>query len=195
MYKLTLTLLNFVLLFAANAQAAVFYAGGEIVRITDVSISANHAPWGGPATRVFDVDIVFGTFADAYGSGGLPTGWDFDSQGMATAATYGLADALVAGGAPGSAPFLGDRDELFVPYFIGDVGSATNPCSGCTASRSTYFWGTPPAWRPGTYTPIYSTSEVQAWALFTPVATVPVPAAVWLFGSGLMVLLGLARRL
>ena len=35
---------------------------------------------------------------------------------------------------------------------------------------------------------------VVTWIRFTPVSSVPVPAAVWLFGSGLLGLVGLARR-
>jgi hypothetical protein len=36
--------------------------------------------------------------------------------------------------------------------------------------------------------------EERTWATFTPAAAVPVPAAVWLFGSGLLGLIGIARR-
>jgi hypothetical protein len=38
------------------------------------------------------------------------------------------------------------------------------------------------------------TAEERTWATFTPAAAVPVPAAVWLFGSGLLGLIGIARR-
>ncbi len=37
-------------------------------------------------------------------------------------------------------------------------------------------------------------TEVRTYATFTPAAVVPVPAAVWLFGSGLLGLIGIARR-
>ena len=37
-------------------------------------------------------------------------------------------------------------------------------------------------------------SEVQIYADFTPTTVVPIPAAVWLFGSGLLGLIGVARR-
>ena len=37
-------------------------------------------------------------------------------------------------------------------------------------------------------------TEVRTYATFTPAAAVPVPAAVWLFGSGLLGLIGIARR-
>jgi hypothetical protein len=36
--------------------------------------------------------------------------------------------------------------------------------------------------------------EERTWATFTPAAAVPVPAAVWLFGSGLLGLIGIAKR-
>ncbi|MGB5395979.1 MAG: VPLPA-CTERM sorting domain-containing protein [Gammaproteobacteria bacterium] len=196
MKKISLVLTNFVLLFAASSQAAVFYSGGEITRITDVSITANYAPWAPTFTRVFDVDIVVGTFADAYASGGLPPGWETNSQnlGLATAATYGLADALIAGGAPVTAYFLGGNEELYVPFFVGDVSSSSGTCFGCVQSRTTYAWSTPVEWRPATYTAVDPGSTVRAWALFTPVSNVPVPAAAWLFSSGLIGLIGVARR-
>ncbi len=36
--------------------------------------------------------------------------------------------------------------------------------------------------------------DVQVWAVFSNTAVVPVPAAVWLFSSGLLGLIGIARR-
>jgi hypothetical protein len=197
MQKISLVLASFVLLFAANSQASVFYSSGDIARITDVSITANYAPWAPAFMAVFDVDIVVGTYADVYANGGLPPGWETNSQnlGLATAATYGLADALIAGGAPVTASFLGGNEELYVPFFVGDVSSSSGTCFGCVQSRTTYAWSTPVEWRPAAYTAVDPGDTVRAWALFTPVASVvPVPAAFWLFGSGLIGLVVVARR-
>ena len=37
-------------------------------------------------------------------------------------------------------------------------------------------------------------TDLQVYAVWSPSAVVPVPAAVWLFGSGLLGLIGMARR-
>lgn len=73
--------------------------------------------------------------------------------------------------------------------------SGTECGSNCAYA---FFWGGPGGGAQGTWTKDlnpHPASSVLAWAVRSgDVAAVPVPVAGWLFGSGLMGLLGLARR-
>jgi hypothetical protein len=76
---------------------------------------------------------------------------------------------------------------LFEPYWYGDVSTQD-------ATKSWYF-----NTHYGLQRRALNTYELVAWAVHdgdigTALATVPVPAALWLFGAGLLGLVGIARK-
>ena len=80
-----------------------------------------------------------------------------------------------------------------------DLALFTNIQLGAYWSSTVYAANSDYAWRFGFHDgyqgPIGKAAPSFAWAVRTgDVATVPLPAAVWLFGSGLLGLIGMARR-
>ena len=80
-----------------------------------------------------------------------------------------------------------------------NVDQFINLQSGAYWSGTEYVTDTNNAWlfhmRYGLQDNNFKTNTFYAWAVFTgDVSAVPVPAAVWLFGSGLLALVGVARR-
>jgi hypothetical protein len=83
-------------------------------------------------------------------------------------------------------PF-GHNHRLFTPIsralnssFIYDF---SDPCGGLNADAGYFIWNCNSWWE----------DRVFAFAQFTPSA-VPVPAAVWLFGTGILGLIGFSKR-
>lgn len=105
---------------------------------------------------------------------------------------------------------LGDKayfDTLGFPqagYGLTNTGPFSNLLTSLYWSATEYAPNTNYAWGLGTDVGLQNpfnktTTNAHAWAIHSgdvgaAVATVPVPAAVWLFGSGLLGLIGVARR-
>lgn len=199
MNKITTLTGILVLAFTVSAEATVIYAGGQISQITDVAVTAVNADWGStgpsdPRTVHFNVDFVYGTYVDVFGGSALPPGWQITSLGLATAATYGLADALA--GTSATDVFAGGNGEPWVPFYVGEIFSATGYCANCVQARGVFYWPSPHTvgWFPDLSTPRIQLDESRTWAIFSEVTAVPVPAAIWLMATGLISLISIARR-
>ena len=161
-------LITLVMLFstAANAATLIYSSPGVVTAIGDLDIDG----------ELYNVDfqsVAFGTF------GGLIEFWVTEAQSIA--AVDAINDVLNAGGAPALDNLGVVRELCFGPcYYVwgGDIRIGT---TGIRIS--------------GDYINVgdglgYHEAYITAWTD----AAVPVPAAVWLFGSGLIGLVGLARR-
>jgi hypothetical protein len=141
---------------------------------------------------LYNVDFERTTANDIYGK--RPRTFDFDKLSDAEAANDAIIKALIA---HSSAPLIGS-DVLLVGDDFGILGN--------TSRQYNIGWSdlNPPATDgirgvAGTYLAEWTNSgsrnrsfdEIVFYADFSPV---PVPAAVWLFGSGLLGLIGVARR-
>lgn len=178
------------LLIAGAARASViatFNTAGDWTGLQNLDIL------GG----VYNVEFRHGTVLDAYGN---PPVFTFSTPAQADVASFALANyrlnniplptspqdpntTLAEGCGASSCAFL-------VPYDIDTVIYGSSMDVYWEQFDNQYHVGGSPA---GAIRIDHDTSAglFSVWAVFTPV---PVPAAVWLFGSGLLCLLGVARR-
>ena len=137
---------------------------------------------------IYDVQVVVDTGANVFGSptspSPLPTFWG-DQAGAAAAVTALVTALNSAGGIEGATGVAGSRYWIDVPW--GTSNFAGLPLNVEFASVSGTNWVNSGQGACG----FVPGCDVEGWALFTPV--VPVPAAVWLFGSALGVM-GWMRR-
>ena len=144
---------------------------------------------------IYNVEFKDGTYQDVFGSG-PPDG---PNNYLASLALLSAFDD----------PALSDWDSHATGYTVIGIdsppGSAeqwrlVSPFGLIGDDVSTYVY------KDGVYTdsvestffPLvvdFGDSALFVWADWTPVAPVPVPAAIWLFGSGLVGLIGVARRM
>lgn len=199
MNKIISLISTLMLLLSATVEAAVIYTGGQISRVTDVAVTAVNAEWGStgpgdPRTAHFNVDFFYGTYPDVFGGSALPVGWEFTSNSLATAGTYGLADAM--DGVPGSDVFVGGMGEALLAYHVGEVSGSAGYCANCASARSVYFWPSPHTvgWAEGAYTSTTQPDALRTWAVYTQVSAVPLPATAWLMAPGFLMLIRFARR-
>jgi hypothetical protein len=199
-----------VILGSGSASAAVVYdADGDIESLTGVDVTISGV------TTTYDVHYVFGTFdAVTTSSLGLSASWPYNVPtptgpfNWMSAYINAIADELDAQGV-GDAQFTnGTSDGFgsvngFVPYDFGTLttGSGTFGCTTCVQARGVWWTNSASGWSAdGANSYILTTSSEAflgpevTWAVFIPTPPVPVPAAVWLFGSGLIGLVGVARR-
>ena len=170
---------------AVTAQAAtVIRADGDENR----AIGIDGLIVGG---NIYDVTFVF---QEGAGPGGLYPPFDFSEPNNASEAVEAVVTALNgAGGAPitgvgqGSDEFHVGYDFEFDGIFnrvstaFGEVEVTENPTNAVWSSS-------------GFSSPSPRANITESYADFEFVAPVPVPAAVWLFGSALLALVGSARR-
>lgn len=191
----------------ASPQAAVMYdIAGDLSGITGVAVTAVNAAWGStgpadPVTRMFDVEFRYGTYPSVFGGSGLPLAWELDSAGLATAAMYGLVEAIDNAGIPGTQRFAGASAEALIPYFVGIVPSATSGCTTpCAASRWVFYWDLIGSWQESIGTYFVFPDEMRSWALFTPARIegpgngVPEPNGLALLLAALLPMAWLRRR-
>jgi hypothetical protein len=136
---------------------------------------------------IYDVAIVVDTGANVFGSpttpSPVPTFWG--NQAGASAAVTAIVNALnTEGGIAGATGVAGSRYWIDIPWGYNglefDVEFADHYLSTSWLNSGIGSCG----FREG--------CTAEGWALFTPV--VPVPAAVWLFGSALGVMGWLRRK-
>ena len=186
--KLTMAIAGILFLIGiSSAQAAnvILDQNDYVIRVENLELNFDYDALDG----FYNVDFITGVGAGIYGSD--PAEFDFFPAEENSFAMIQLNNALnLADTVPVGAGSIGS-DQYFIPAIeynfplppidiwgaFGAENSAgfwdaceTNCLSGITAMRP---------------------DDVYTFAKFSPV---PVPAAVWLFGSGLLGLIGIARR-
>lgn len=173
-----------------------------------ITLSPN--PAGAPAGSSFVVTVDGAGFTEGAGGtvgGGLLISWDpniIELQPIAPlTAPYG--------GGLDTSLFNGDQFFALPPVLDNDVGTlefSTTSFFGDPSATPSIAALTFNALLPGTFDALIDVSVFDVWAdldsnfITTPVSVgttivvsaIPVPAAVWLFGSGLLGLVGIARR-
>ncbi len=159
--------------FITGGTKVMFWAGGR---------------WkDGLSNNVISTDVPFTTknAIDAFSDSGLPNFISLANTDVFKAATVGLTESWVV-----DIP-AGNTAHFINPNTNGFVGSVQLGVDGLfTHSNSDFFTGV-------------NSYALSSWRLDTDgtltygvpaVSAVPIPAAVWLFGSGLLGLVGVARR-
>lgn len=163
--------------FAATLQIS----GGTLTGATGVNVNGSY----------YDVSFVDGSCNSLF-SGCINSAFTFNTIGDATAAAQALLSQVLLGAfddrsantrgcnAGGSCSILTPYNHT-LPY---DLSAMTTYNAAIEASDQVFG---------SSITPTISTtaSPTQVFAVWTPV---PVPAAAWLFGSGMLALAGLGRR-
>lgn len=130
-----------------------------------------------------DGDGIFGEVGDTSVFNAQPTFWG-DATGAANAAT---AITAYLGTADWTSSFL--TDKFFVPYEFAFGGPSIATYTDNNGALATDGLGITTIG--GASTDTMCCSSIGPYASFQ---AVPVPAAVWLFGSGLLGLIGISRR-
>ncbi len=142
----------------------------------------------------FDIEFLEGTCVDIFSGCDSPSDFDFNTQAGAQAAAAAILESVfvdIADGAPAN------FDTTDIDQIIGCVTDSCNfaiPYSPDYSNLVIVFNGTLEVDDRFNGAPAPVNGYGGPWVRFTPVSSVPVPAAVWLFGSGLLGLIGIARR-
>lgn len=170
---------------AAQAANVELDNDDNVIRVTNLELNFDDDALDG----FYNVDFITGVGSDIYGFN--PAEFDFFPAEENSAAIIQLNNTLnLAGTVPVGAGSIGS-DQYFVPAIefnfplppidIWGAFGAENLLGLWDACETNCLSGIT-AMRPG---------DVHTFAKFS---AVPVPAAVWLFGSGLLGLIGVARR-
>ncbi len=161
----------------SDVQTTVIFDGSGTNAIGIENLDLGGTLYDVAFTASVSADEVYGTFPGEY---------DFANINLAISAVNAVTELLNDEGADtvGEGEF---SESFFVGYF-----SSTPFGVESVTHREADFDGT---WdqNPITFTKPYNT-DPKVWADFTEASVVPVPAAAWLFGSGLLGLVGIARR-
>ena len=162
--------------------------GGQLLGATGVNVGGT----------LYDVSFVDGTCIDVFSGCDATSDFTFNSQSQAVAASQALLDQVFIDGVDGnfnSNPSLtegitGAWAYIYTNYEVG--GSILRGVYAYFDDNLIYdftnIYQTTPDHDTSTY-------AVHAWAVWSKSpSTIPVPAAVWLFGSGLIGLIGVARH-
>jgi hypothetical protein len=178
--------------FSFNSSGLAFAAS--------ISLQAIGDGMGGPGTLLLG-NMSFNWF----GNTGIPVSIVWDAQGLFEAinsGSLGVGSVITGGDIPASdnATFgsvsmpLGASPLATTTWNTTDIGLValgTNP-SGTLPLSDDGIAGSPMATSPfPAFNMNYDFTSLQVTSI---VSTVPVPAAVWLFGSGLLGLIGVAKR-
>ena len=166
---------------ASTAQATtVILEGNSVVRIEDLSVTDQFGD-----VTVYNVDFLTTTALSLYGPDLVPQLKDEDSMLGRIAVT----DALNANNPLPTAAGPANTDQFFIGAFQEETTMVA--VGGEFESRNPDEWD----WCRVDCLPfgvkVMLPEDVATYADFT---VVPVPAAVWLFGSGLLGLIGISRR-
>lgn len=167
-----------------------FCSAGDL-QIHDFTLQAVGDGSGGPGT------LIVGAYQwDWNGNDNVDTGIVFDAAGFLSAAVGGLGPGDSVSGT-GSLP--ASNDLAIMKYPIGPAALATTTYntdyqnSGIPAISGDDGIGGSPM-DSGPFQNLYFNLDIASMQVVIDTATVPVPATLWLFGSGLLGLLGIARR-
>jgi hypothetical protein len=182
------------------------------IGVTSSTLNVNIGDWFGVPAYIHDIAAVSmtGNIIDAQylgdwnGNNGMPAHVQWDATGLINAIGYGL---QVGDKLSGNSLYRDyNNDHVYDPseLLTANLGSATPYSDTLISGLGIPLQG---------YAPLAATSATQGFtagpftgvvAYFdigsgnsmyvTSVSAVPVPAAVWLFGSGLLGLMGMARR-
>ena len=133
----------------------------------------------------YNVEFVFDSARNLYGD--LPGIFPFPEGGLPP--TVGDANAAVNAALNGVPLVVTVGSVTSSNYFIGVESEPVGPV--VIHTNSSYASGD---WMLDDPAAVFDFDAVATYADFTLVSQVPVPAAVWLFGSGLLGLVGMARR-
>ena len=194
MIKKMLALVALFALSLPSNAATLDVQGGQLVGVNDLDLNGSLynvtfrastciAIWSGCDA---DADLDFQTSADALAAvNALAAAIDGSS--------YDDSPVLIAGI---TETFLG---RIFVPYEVGNTING-GPRRFLQVARLLNFQtGNFPADQTDTGATNFSDNDYGSlgggvWAQYDEITTVPVPAAVWLFGSAMLGLMGMARR-
>ncbi len=185
------------LLSASTAQAAtvVLDGSGNVIRVTNLELNLDNNAFDG----LYNVEFITGTGSLIFGT--EPANFPFPLAEDMLAATIQLNDALsgapvvpTGAGTVGAERYLVPAIEYDFP-FPADFPTVWAAATGQYFATAGGFWeqcqGGDDCLAGITVLP---PGGLATFATFTPAAVVPVPAAAWLFGSGLLGLIGIARR-
>ena len=170
---------------AIGGAATVLTSGDDLAyRIENLDVGGT----------LYNVNFVWETAENIYGSPPNPV-FDFPSESAADEARAAVNDALnVYNAALGAGETLvdlvgpQDRAQESSYFRIGFNFELPTTIRNIRGSWETVPF---PLWEEDPGTAIVDFRAIESWADFT---VVPVPAAVWLFGSGLVALGAIARR-
>ena len=192
--------------------ASLVYDTSTGVGSSGLSISINGTSFLGQPATFHDITmthqtgtnlITGGVLVDWNGNNNMPLHIEWDATGLLNAINYGLQAGHVLSGSDlyndANGNGVQDPGEFLIdiasatPYsdsLLSDPNNAQGPAPLAATSNSLGLDNTTPF--PGVrgYFDIGSGNSMHV----TSVSSVPVPAAVWLFGSGLLGLIGVARR-
>jgi hypothetical protein len=189
----TLAVLASLAIVPVTSQAAtVILDGTTVTGILDLDVDGT----------IYDVTFLKAFGADFYG----PTGssiFQFADSFEAEAASLAVTDTLnlYNNFNDPDADTVGDpsanllNDQFWIGY--GEfVPTGISPCApGDTCIETAHgSWTPSDVWKTEGQIEFLAYDDLRIWADFQGVSEVPVPAAAWLFGSGLLGLVGVARR-
>lgn len=164
----------------AEAATQIVYSGDYAIGINDLQVSS---------LGNYDVTFTFGTATDLFNATGSNVGdWDFPG-----AVTVG-ADALMAAQAirdtlnapdPNVQIINNTYTEYYIPFYRSSAGN--DNIGAWDGTWSDNQWNVDPA-----SSATISRYDQCLYAKFTPV---PIPGAVWLFGSGLIGIVSVRRKI
>jgi len=184
---------------------------GELIGSSTLNVTVND-PFLGATAIFYDMTLAYGGsgvvgnfFVDWNGNPDIPVQVDWDVAGLASAVVFGLQVGDTISGDQMSRDTNGDG--IADTVVINSLGSATPYADSLDYNPSIY-----PSFTPQGPAPMAATSlstgvpsgpfmGVRAYVdigsgnsmTVTSISAVPIPAALWLFGSGLLCLIGVAR--
>lgn len=204
---------NFTRLITAAVLGVCLMAGGFTASAALISLSPSSQPVADNTS--FSVDILAFGLPEGTSGGALDVSWSaaamtLDSVFLATTDPADNGGGLFPGNWDPISSFFsgpgtigpGSLTSLFVGSFVGVEGdqpiARLNFTLGTGVTNATInvaeaaIGGTWSAWD-GVNPPYDFTNDYEG-AVVNPVSAIPVPAAIWLFGSGVVGLAGVARR-
>lgn len=182
------------------------------IGVTSSTLNVNIGNWFGVPAYIHDITAVSmtGNIIDAQylgdwnGNNDMPAHVQWDATGLINAIGYGL---QVGDKLSGNSLYRDyNHDAIYDPseLLTANLGSATpysdTPISGLGIPLQGYAplaaTGASQGFTAGPFTGVVAYIDIGSGnsMYVTSVSAVPVPAAVWLFGSGLLGLMGMARR-
>ena len=174
---------------SVQAATTTVVSGGELIGFNNITVG----------TETYNVRFVEGSFISVFGDA---TGLDFTTSSDAAAAATALLNAydlFPTYDDDNSLTFglTGTSGQIFTPWNINNNVTSRNYFNIDTnlVTKFNYDYVTGNVGMIPTYdTTSGNFSGGRVWADWDRVSSVPVPAAAWLFGSGLLGLIGVARR-